>query len=68
MNREDELLVTGETTGAYETVAADMRVYIAEGRQPELPDAAEALQGQLLCLKTDTVIRRGDKLYIMEKV
>ena len=68
VNREDELLVTGETTGAYETVAADMRVYIAEGRQPELPDAAEALQGQLLCLKTDTVIRRGDKLYIMEKV
>ena len=66
VNRADELLVTGETTGAYETDAANMRVYIAEGKQPEIPNAPEALQGQLLCLKTDTVIRRGDKLYIME--
>ena len=66
VQRSDELLVTGETTGAYETTANNMRVYLSTGKQPELPDAAEALQGQLLCIKTDTTIRRGDKLYIME--
>ncbi len=65
--RTDELLVTGETTGAYETTADSMRVYKAEGAQPEIDNATQAMQGQLLCLKTDTVIRRSDKLYVLQK-
>lgn len=64
--REDELLITGETTGAYETTASEMRVYKAEGKQPEIEGAAEAKQGQLLCLKTNDTIRRGDKLYVLQ--
>ncbi len=64
--RTDELLVTGETTGAYECSANLMRVYHSEGKQEEITATDTALQGQLLCIRTDTVIRRGDKLYIME--
>ncbi len=51
-----ELLVTGETTGAYELTAAGMRD--ADGRPAErIP------QGQFFSLKTDRLIHRGDKLY-----
>ena len=51
-----ELLVTGETTGAYELTAAGMRD--ADGHPAErIP------QGQFFSLKTDRLIHRGDKLY-----
>ena len=51
-----ELLVTGETTGAYELIAAGMRD--ADGHPAErIP------QGQFFSLKTDRLIHRGDKLY-----
>lgn len=66
VHRTDELLITGPTTGVYETTASAMRVYHAEGKQTEISDTDTAIQGQLLCLKTDTIIRRGDKLYIMQ--
>ena len=68
VKRTDELLITGETTGAYETTADLMRVYENTAKQPEVPNAPTVAQGQLMCLKTDTIIRRGDKLYIMEVV
>lgn len=52
----DELLVTGETTGAYELVAHDLH--------DEQGNPAQAVsQGKLFALKTEKVVRRGDKLY-----
>lgn len=55
----DELLVTGETTGAYEVVAHDMRN--AKG------DPKEVIQkGVYFSLKTDKTIHRGDKLYVLK--
>ena len=56
----DELLITGETTGAYELTAHDLH---DEQGHP----ATSVKQGTLFALKTDTVIRRGDKLYKMER-
>ena len=56
----DELLVTGETTGVYECKAEGMRD--AKGNE-----AHEIKKGNYFSLKTATTIRRGDKLYIMEK-
>ncbi|MBR6018229.1 MAG: U32 family peptidase [Paludibacteraceae bacterium] len=56
----DELLVTGETTGAYELTAEGMRD--GDG-QP----ADKVGKGQYFSLKTDRLIHRGDKLYIMAK-
>lgn len=54
-----ELLVTGETTGAYEVVAHDMRN--AKG------DPKEVIQkGAYFSLKTDKTIHRGDKLYVLK--
>lgn len=55
----DELLITGETTGAYETLATGLRV--------DLQEAQTAGKGVLFSLKTDQIIRRGDKLYILQK-
>ncbi len=54
----DELLVTGETTGAYECVATDIRV--------EEKTAEVAEKGTAFSIKTDKLIRRGDRLYIMQ--
>ena len=52
----DELLITGETTGAYELIAHELH--------DEQGHPAEAVkQGLLFALKTDKVVRRGDKLY-----
>ena len=51
-----ELLVTGETTGAYELTAQGMRD--ADGYPAE-----RIQQGQFFSLKTDRLIHRGDKLY-----
>lgn len=55
----DELLVTGETTGAYELVAHEIH-----GPKGELTDCVT--KGQLFALKTDRVLRRGDKLFLMQ--
>lgn len=55
----DELLVTGETTGAYEVVAHDMRN--AKG------DPKEVIQkGAYFSLKTDKPLHRGDKLFVLK--
>lgn len=55
----DELLITGETTGAYECVAHDLRN--AKGEQK-----TEIQKGAYFSLKTEKTIHRGDKLYIMQ--
>ena len=62
----DELLITGETTGAYECAANHIRVFENDKTQAERTGVTEAPQGTLLCIKTDSVIRRGDKLYIWD--
>ncbi len=55
----DELLVTGETTGAYEVIAHDMRN--AKG------DPKEVIQkGAYFSLKTDKPLHRGDKLFVLK--
>jgi hypothetical protein len=53
------LLITGETTGVYECQAKGMR-------DTKGHPTAKVLQGQYFSLKTDTLIRRGDKLFIWE--
>lgn len=53
------LLVTGETTGVYECTAKGLRD--AKG------NATDAVkQGEYFSMKTDRVVRRGDKMYIWE--
>jgi putative protease len=52
-----DLLITGETTGVYECKALDLRD--TNGKPTK-----QVKQGQFFSLKTDTLIRRGDKLYI----
>lgn len=55
----NELLVTGETTGAYEVIAHDMRN--AKG------DPKEVIQkGAYFSLKTDKPLHRGDKLFVLK--
>ncbi len=53
-----ELLITGETTGAYETIAHDL--HNDNGQV-----AKSIAQGELFALHTDKTIRRGDKLYVL---
>lgn len=58
LNEGDELLVTGETTGVYETTAQDMH---NDAQQV----TSQVKQGELFALKTDKILHRGDKLYKM---
>lgn len=58
VHKGNELLVTGETTGAYECVAGEIRV--------DLCPADVANKGEYFSLKTDKVLHRGDRLYIMQ--
>lgn len=57
VHQGDELLITGETTGAYECIANDIRV--------DLHTTETAKKGEFFSLKTDRIIRRGDKLYLL---
>lgn len=58
LNEGDELLITGETTGAYETIATNIH---NDAQQV----TSQVKQGELFALKTDKVLHRGDKLYKM---
>ncbi len=51
----DEILITGETTGAYEDVVEEMRVDLKPVEQVE--------KGTFFSIKTHSLIRRGDKLF-----
>lgn len=55
----DELLITGETTGAYETVAHDM--HDAKGQPQTIIE-----KGNYFAIKTDKIIRRGDRIFILK--
>ena len=54
-----ELLITGETTGVYACKADGLRD--TKGEPTE-----QVKKGQYFSLKTDVLIRRGDKLFIWE--
>ena len=55
----DELLITGETTGAYELVAKDM--HDAKG---ELREVIQ--KGEYFAIKTDKIVRRGDRIFLLK--
>ena len=55
----DELLITGETTGAYELVAKD--VHDAKGKL-----RSEIQKGEYFALKTDKLVRRGDRIFLLK--
>ena len=59
VHRGDKLLVTGETTGAFYCEATEIRV--------DLEAAEVAHKGELFSLKTDEIIRRGDKLFVLQE-
>ena len=55
----DELLITGETTGAYEVVVHDM--HDAKGNPQTVIE-----KGNYFAIKTDKVIRRGDRIFLLK--
>ena len=56
----DELLITGETTGAYELVAKDMHDGKGELR-------SEIQKGEYFAIKTEKIIRRGDRIFLLKE-
>ena len=56
----ERLLVTGETTGAVEIQADELRV-----GHPIAEPVDVVHQGELFSVRTDDIIRRGDKLYVL---
>ena len=55
----DELLITGETTGAYELVAHD--IHDAKGKV-----RTEIHKGEYFAIKTDKMVRRGDRIFLLK--
>ena len=55
----DELLITGETTGAYELVAHD--IHDAKGKVRN-----EIHKGEFFAIKTDKMVRRGDRIFLLK--
>jgi len=55
IEKGDEILITGETTGAYEDFITEMRV--------ELKEVSKAVKGCYVSIKTCKTIRRNDKVY-----
>ncbi len=51
----DEIIISGPTTGVVETFVTEVRV--------NLEPVEEAKKGEMISIKTETVIRRSDKLY-----
>ena len=51
----EKILITGDTTGAYEAVVDELRF--------DLKPVEEVKKGQLFSIKTTELVRRGDKLY-----
>ncbi len=51
----DEILITGETTGAYEDIVKEIRV--------ELKSIETAEKGDFLSIKTNELVRRNDKVF-----
>ena len=55
----DELLITGETTGAYELVAKD--IHDAKGQL-----RTDVQKGEYFAIKTDKMVRRGDRIFLLK--
>ena len=55
----DEILITGETTGAYEDVVDEIRL--------ELEPVEKVEKGALFSIKTKELVRRNDKVYKIVK-
>ncbi|MDR2823832.1 MAG: U32 family peptidase [Prevotellaceae bacterium] len=55
----DEILITGETTGAYEDTVSEIRI--------DLEPVETVKKGVPFSIKTKELIRRGDKLFKIEK-
>lgn len=55
----DELLITGETTGAYELVAKDLHDGKGDLR-------TEIQKGEYFAIKTDKIVRRGDRIFLLK--
>ena len=55
----DELLITGETTGAYELEAKDL--HDAKGQL-----RTEIQKGEYFAIKTDKLVRRGDRIFLLK--
>jgi hypothetical protein len=53
------LLITGETTGAYELVAKD--IHDAKGKL-----RSEIQKGEYFAIKTDKLVRRGDRIFLLK--
>ena len=51
----EKILITGDTTGAYEAVVDELRF--------DLKPVEQVQKGQLFSIKTSELVRRGDKLY-----
>ena len=56
----DELLITGETTGAYELVAKDIHDGKGELR-------SEIQKGEYFAIKTEKIIRRDDRIFLLKE-
>ena len=59
IRKGDELLITGETTGAYELVAKDLH----DGKGQLRTDIQK---GEYFAIKTDKIVRRGDRLFLLK--
>ena len=55
----DELLITGETTGAYELVAKD--IHDAQGQL-----RTDIQKGEYFAIKTEKIVRRGDRIFLLK--
>ena len=55
----DELLITGETTGALELVAKDLHDGKGQLR-------TEIHKGEYFAIKTDKIVRRGDRIFLLK--
>lgn len=55
LSKGEEILVTGETTGAYEDIVDEIRV--------DLKPVDRAEKGEYFSIKTKSVVRRNDKLF-----
>ena len=55
----DELLIAGETTGAYETIAHDM--HDSKGQSQTVIE-----KGNYFAIKTDKIVRRGDRIFLLK--
>ncbi len=60
LNEGDELLITGESTGAYELVAHNLHDEAGKA-------TACVKKGTLFAVKTDRTVRRNDKLFVLRE-